>query len=689
MKEGTQNEVGARGATAQPNLAARPGVIQRKCACGRSAGVSGDCEECQGKGLSLQRYSRGRSTWGGLLTSFNSSLPSNPPLDNQITSSNVLGHNLGRVSRGVQTKPASGQPGQPGEPGRDAKGTTTPTGKQQLAAFSDSESLIQRAVKGESDPSDTAAASDSPAATPPAASGPQAAEPAPSAETEVSTSLIVADTAREVAPNQMRQSEFLDQLRDEVCAAADAELAAVGQSTDGCPYLERWIGYYRTRSSDQAEKALRRYAPEAANVSSARDYVPLVAARVQRAVAVWARTGQITGVPDELVSELSGAGMLGGLSDLLSGAAGAVAGLMGMGGAFGKVFAKGRKGGAKETNNPREIRAGLSAGQSLDGGVRTRMESVFGHDFSGVRVHTDSNAAALSSSLNARAFTIGGDVAFGTGEYQPGTLIGDALIAHELAHVVQQSGSGTDPASMQRGNAENQALEEDADTSAIGAMASLLDGGKRAAGNVAGKAIPRLKSGLGLSRCKTDGPEKEKKPAPIITRTLTKKAVPGGYVEGNCGEYSWTIQWEIDKAAGTSGGFVVQGLTVEYNVTDCAGKAVNVHNETLQEAWPINAGKLVSKWAEGGDLNDDTYTDPSSGKKTKGYIKVVATAAYYDGITLPSDFKVNNPKTQSGILPSTDTIHKLAGGTAEIPHDLTASWDCCPDKTDKTKIVKT
>ena len=57
------------------------------------------------------------------------------------------------------------------------------------------------------------------------------------------------------------------------------------------------------------------------------------------------------------------------------------------------------------------------------------MGAAFGHDFSSVRVHTDSSDAALSDQLNARAFTIGSDIAFGSGEYQPGTMIGDALIA--------------------------------------------------------------------------------------------------------------------------------------------------------------------------------------------------------------------------------------------------------------------
>jgi hypothetical protein len=64
----------------------------------------------------------------------------------------------------------------------------------------------------------------------------------------------------------------------------------------------------------------------------------------------------------------------------------------------------------------------LAAGHSLDSHVQSQMLAAFGHDFSGVRIHTDSRATSLSSELSARAFTIGSDVAFASGEYKPGTL---------------------------------------------------------------------------------------------------------------------------------------------------------------------------------------------------------------------------------------------------------------------------
>ena len=79
-------------------------------------------------------------------------------------------------------------------------------------------------------------------------------------------------------------------------------------------------------------------------------------------------------------------------------------------------------------------------GQALGAEERAFMEPRFGHDFSGVRVHTDGRAAESAKSVNALAYTVGRDVVFGTGQYAPGTSEGRRLLAHELTHVVQQGG---------------------------------------------------------------------------------------------------------------------------------------------------------------------------------------------------------------------------------------------------------
>lgn len=90
----------------------------------------------------------------------------------------------------------------------------------------------------------------------------------------------------------------------------------------------------------------------------------------------------------------------------------------------------------------RSIDAARGGGHGMDHSTRTRMESAFGADFSGVRIHHDSRADGLSQSLSARAFATGRDVFFRQGEYSPGTSSGRELLAHELTHVVQQNGPG-------------------------------------------------------------------------------------------------------------------------------------------------------------------------------------------------------------------------------------------------------
>jgi len=70
------------------------------------------------------------------------------------------------------------------------------------------------------------------------------------------------------------------------------------------------------------------------------------------------------------------------------------------------------------------------------------MESAFGANFSGVRVHTGAEAHSLNRSVSAVAFTTGQDIFFSHGAYQPASSGGRELLAHELTHVVQQSGAG-------------------------------------------------------------------------------------------------------------------------------------------------------------------------------------------------------------------------------------------------------
>jgi len=113
----------------------------------------------------------------------------------------------------------------------------------------------------------------------------------------------------------------------------------------------------------------------------------------------------------------------------------------------------------KESNHPQELaRAGAHdaaefdateapadaqdvisrPGRALEPATRDFFEPRFGHDFSRVRVHADARAAASARALNARAYTVGANIVFGSGLYRPGTEPGRRLLAHELTHVRQQ-----------------------------------------------------------------------------------------------------------------------------------------------------------------------------------------------------------------------------------------------------------
>jgi Domain of unknown function (DUF4157) len=82
------------------------------------------------------------------------------------------------------------------------------------------------------------------------------------------------------------------------------------------------------------------------------------------------------------------------------------------------------------------------SGAALDGSVANKLSPSLG-DLSDVRVHTDPTAHDLNHAVSAKAFATGSDVYFAKDQYKPGTSDGDKLIAHELAHVVQQRGAPT------------------------------------------------------------------------------------------------------------------------------------------------------------------------------------------------------------------------------------------------------
>jgi hypothetical protein len=126
-----------------------------------------------------------------------------------------------------------------------------------------------------------------------------------------------------------------------------------------------------------------------------------------------------------------------------------------------------------------------SGGAPLDESVRRTLEPRFGHDFSSVRVHSGGDAARSAADVHARAWTVGNHIAFMPGAYSPRTRDGLHLLAHELTHVVQQS--GIPAASGLSVGAEDHPSEREAD-----AVASAMQRGDDASINVqSGAALRR------------------------------------------------------------------------------------------------------------------------------------------------------------------------------------------------------
>jgi len=110
-----------------------------------------------------------------------------------------------------------------------------------------------------------------------------------------------------------------------------------------------------------------------------------------------------------------------------------------------------------------------SPGQPLDPATRIFMESRFGHDFSQVRIHAGAEAAESAQAIGALAYTVGHAIVLDAGRHAPETAAGKKLLAHELTHVVQQTGASCVGGSLQIGT-PGDAFEQEADRS----MATVL-----------------------------------------------------------------------------------------------------------------------------------------------------------------------------------------------------------------------
>lgn len=283
------------------------------------------------------------------------------------------------------------------------------------------------------------------------------------------------------AAGQMVIAQFLPLLRSTVASAVEQELGKLGAAA-GCPWIEKYFHKYEGQPAAAGEALLRRWIPSAKDAANAQALLALVGARVRAAVKTWDTTGKL---PADLAA------------------------------ADPEVAAAAREPAKAQKQSLEGLESDLGTGSAVDGEVARRMTAATGTDVSSARVHTGPVAAAKAAEHGAAAFAVGNNVVMGAGAPGPGSPIGDALLAHELAHVAQQRDAATDPQARKKPiGEEDKAAETDAD---------------RAAERGAGKNLGDImKTGLNLQRCGGVDPayEPKKVEGPDVGR-LVATGAPG------------------------------------------------------------------------------------------------------------------------------------------------------------------
>jgi len=366
-------------------------------------------------------------------------------------------------------------------------------------------------------------------------------------------------------------ASLLAQLRPRVEEAVAEELVGTDWTPQNCPWLDYWFSYYEHRSDDEIEAAMHKYAPATRDIRDAADFVPAVVEQVRRGVARWRKTGEIDG-PTGI--------------DAARGANGELIGDTG-------TFAV----------------ASLGEGQPLDG-VSSSILSTLGGSVSDVQVHTGARAERLAAQADALAFTLGSHIVYGADAPRPGSLAGDALLAHELAHVQQQRGASPGEASVR----ESPAAEANADAAVAHAAASHFG-----LGNTLGRAWHAMSAPLGLQRCKSDL-AKHKERLRQVEATLgsaTDFATIGGAITEQTALEHWIAVLEKGKGPRTGTDAPEPGMPG----CNCTTYVVDVLRETFKKVGRTADWKKVLEktWAIKGKREVDGVELQSALKSTLGW----------------------------------------------------------------------
>lgn len=325
--------------------------------------------------------------------------------------------------------------------------------------------------------------------------------PAPTGATpDVVEGPVILAQALEGDPRRTDRETFMRRLHEMATSTATEML---GERAIDCPYIEAWFARHAATDAETLERMVRRYAG-LPGATTADEILAAIRARLRLGLAYW-RNGE------DLTGELE-------LAGLRSTAAAA---------ATGNAIASAIQG---SELHAQQVVAELGHGTPV-----APTSSAAAGD--GVRIHTDATAARLAAQADAQAFTIGRDIVLAASAPRPGSLAGDLLLAHELAHVEQQRGGAG------RGSGSPREAEADADAAAAAVAAGRLG----LAATALGTARRAVRAPLSLQRCRSKSPEQreiESKEARLAELEKTAEAKRSfGEVGAALGESRATEHW--------------------------------------------------------------------------------------------------------------------------------------------------